>query len=314
MAHKVETMAYAGATPWHGLGTKVPEGISTDEMLRRAGLDWGVRLAPVEYGERVFKGRNVLYRTDTGAPLDIVGSRWEPVQNEEVFDFFREYVEAGEATLETAGSLDGGKMVWALAKLDAGFSLGDDRVDGYVLLANPHQYGKSLTVKSTLVRVVCWNTITQALNGQGRAVKLWHNRKFDAGVRQEAKERLGIARDRVDAFAGIADRLSRLTLDDEDVTRIANELLPNQGAAPTDPLDVQSPTVQRIVALYKGEGRGSSLPAARDTGWGLLNAFTEYRDHEYGRSRNNRLSNSWFGTGERLKRRVVEALLPMAPK
>ena len=35
----VETMAYAGELPWHGLGTKVNENISVDDMLKEAGLD-----------------------------------------------------------------------------------------------------------------------------------------------------------------------------------------------------------------------------------------------------------------------------------
>jgi len=38
MAHMVETMAYAGELPWHGLGTKVSENISVDDMMKEAGL------------------------------------------------------------------------------------------------------------------------------------------------------------------------------------------------------------------------------------------------------------------------------------
>ena len=43
MAHQVETMAYAGETPWHGLGTRVSNDLSVDEMLEQSGLDWKVR-------------------------------------------------------------------------------------------------------------------------------------------------------------------------------------------------------------------------------------------------------------------------------
>ena len=32
MSALVETIAYAGEVPWHGLGTKVPHDISTNEM------------------------------------------------------------------------------------------------------------------------------------------------------------------------------------------------------------------------------------------------------------------------------------------
>ena len=47
MAHQVETMAYAGETPWHGLGTRVSNDLSVDEMLEQSGLDWKVRAIPV---------------------------------------------------------------------------------------------------------------------------------------------------------------------------------------------------------------------------------------------------------------------------
>ena len=47
MVAAVETMAYAGEVPWHGLGTKVSNDISIDDMLRESGLNWNVELVPV---------------------------------------------------------------------------------------------------------------------------------------------------------------------------------------------------------------------------------------------------------------------------
>ncbi len=48
MAHMIEfldgkaSMAYAGETPWHGLGTEVPNDLTPAQMLKAAGLDWKV--------------------------------------------------------------------------------------------------------------------------------------------------------------------------------------------------------------------------------------------------------------------------------
>ena len=42
MAHEVETMAYAGELPWHGLGTKVSNDLTPFQMQQKAGLDWVV--------------------------------------------------------------------------------------------------------------------------------------------------------------------------------------------------------------------------------------------------------------------------------
>ena len=42
MAHMVETMAFAGEVPWHGLGTKVPADLGPLQMMQKAGCDWTV--------------------------------------------------------------------------------------------------------------------------------------------------------------------------------------------------------------------------------------------------------------------------------
>ena len=42
MAHQVETMAYAGEVPWHGLGVAVNNDLTPNQMMKKAGLDWTV--------------------------------------------------------------------------------------------------------------------------------------------------------------------------------------------------------------------------------------------------------------------------------
>ena len=93
-------------------------------------------------GELVPTGQKSLVRSTDGKILTNVGENWTPVQNEEAFNFFGEYVLAGNMEMHTAGSLKGGQMVWALAKVKDSFELfGGDKVDSYLLFSNPHQYG-----------------------------------------------------------------------------------------------------------------------------------------------------------------------------
>ncbi|MNH46003.1 hypothetical protein D3C79_1086230 [compost metagenome] len=64
--------------------------------------------------------------------------------------------------------------------------------------------------------------------------------------------------------------------------------------------------------LYEGRGRGSHLDSARGTAWGLLNAVTEYVDHERrARSTEYRLDSAWFGQGAQIKQRALDRALQL---
>lgn len=320
MGHGLEKhdgMAYVKRTqadvPWHGLGNPVQPGVSIEKMAIEAKLEWGVGLTPVlfqAHGKTWRDNRhNVMYREDSNMVLDIVGPNYVPVQNAEVLEFFREYVETGDMDMETAGSLQNGKIVWALAKMNQNFFLnGDDEVRGYVLLMNPHQYGKGMVVKFTPIRVVCYNTLTMALHSGG-GLKLWHNQKFDTAAQREAKIRLGLAREKLDVFREDAEKLVNAVLDEAVAINLLNEVFGSDNL--DKPVEEQTPTVQRVMALYGGLGYGATLPTAQSTAWGLLNATTQYFDHEYGRSADNRLTNAWMGGGEVKKRKMFEALLEL---
>jgi len=124
MAHMVETMAYAGELPWHGLGVKVIDDLTPEQMMQKAGVDWSVEKQNlVTSGGSTVTSKQALVRSSDGEVLDIVGKGWNPVQNAEAFNFFEEYVRAGDMQMHTAGSLNGGKMVWALAKTNESFEV-----------------------------------------------------------------------------------------------------------------------------------------------------------------------------------------------
>ena len=206
MAHEVEMingvaqMAYAGETPWHGLGAQVSNELSPAQMMEKAGLNWEVKKKSLAYettsGDSiVVPGKQALVRSSDEKLLDIVGDDWNPVQNAEAFEFFSEYVLAGDMEMNTAGSLKGGKNVFALAKVKESFTiLGDDQVDSYLLFSNPHQYGKCIDVRFTPIRVVCNNTLTMSLNESSRnSVKMNHRSVFDADAeigRASCRERV----------------------------------------------------------------------------------------------------------------------------
>jgi hypothetical protein len=113
MVAAVETMAYVGEVPWHGLGNKVEEGIDLDDFRRNAGLDWEVKKRPVLFagtclpgantGLHTFKDKFVLARDTDERPYAVVSGRYKPVQPKQVFEFFRELLDQHGMKMHTAG-------------------------------------------------------------------------------------------------------------------------------------------------------------------------------------------------------------------
>jgi len=310
MSHEVETMAFTGEVPWHGLGTHVESNLSIEEMLVQAGLDWRVIREPAERDGVVVPGHYWLVRSSDNKVLDACGNRYKPSQNAEAFEFFREFLDAGEAILETAGSLKGGKYVWGLANLDTSFTLpGKDQVDGYVLVGCPHEQGKSLLIKRTSIRVVCHNTLTAALRDKTGTFRFVHRSKFGKAAIKKAKMVLGLAREDMREF----ERQAKLMVEHEIklsqfVSIVAPIMLPK--ATPDRIMDmVKDPKkfTPRMKDLYQAYTQAPG--ATPGNAWGVLNAVTFYTDHMASRTQDQRLSNAWFGKTARQKQAVLDKLL-----
>jgi phage/plasmid-like protein (TIGR03299 family) len=313
MSHNLETMAWTNEVPWHGLGTRVDDKIRVKDMLKAAKLDWKVEKQPMTIAgtDKPVPGFFALTRDRDGRVLDVVGNRYVPVQNDQAFEFFVDFVEAGGAKMETAGSLRNGEYVWGLANLNASFKLkGNDEVKGYLLVGCPHQQGKSLLIKFTSVRVVCNNTLTLALATKGNEWRMSHRTEFDQVKINEAKDALGIARDQLGEFERNARTLQKLNIKRADAIRIlAGVFAPDADVKElVNDFDKNgTPRLQALMAAYV------NAPGAQEgNGWGLLNAVTYYADHMASRTADKRLSNAWLGRTAGQKEKVLDKLLQMA--
>ena len=142
MVAAVETMAYAGEVPWHGLGTKVSDDLTPNQIMVKAGLDWSVNKVPTyaKVGDiEVPTGQEALVRSSDNKVLTQVGKKWYPVQNEEAFEFFSEYCYAGDMSMETAGSLTPAVASWCCRiwrtaiSVTVSASAGSGKVDAFLV-------------------------------------------------------------------------------------------------------------------------------------------------------------------------------------
>jgi phage/plasmid-like protein (TIGR03299 family) len=314
MSHQVETMAFAHETPWHGLGNRVEGSVTVDEMLVAAGLDWSVN----EYecfseinGEKIAVGKKALVRSSDQKILSIAGPNWKPFQNRDALEFFREYTEAGGATLETAGALRGGKIVWGLARVATGFTInGSDHVKGYILLVSPHEVGQSITVRTTSIRVVCANTLAMAggVKGSNAEYRQSHVKNFDTSA---AKATVQLVKEQIESMRLEATALQSLKMSQHDTVRfLASFFQPSEETPDAERL-LNDPSL-RSVALEGALWAVDKAPGATPgDAWGVLNGVTYWADHMAGRSADTRLFNSWLGATGRQKADVKKKLLEL---
>jgi phage/plasmid-like protein (TIGR03299 family) len=319
MAHMIEEidgvaqMAYAGDVPWHGLGTKVPADLTPEQMLEAAGLNWTVQKYPTfaildenDPDSVVETGQSALIRSKDKKLLDVVSDDWNPVQNAEAFDFFNEFVMAGDMEMHTAGSLKDGQIVWGLAKVKESFELfKGDKIDSYLLFSNFHKYGFSTDVRFTPIRVVCNNTLTLSLNSKvERMVKISHRKQF---VASDVKDMLGIATDKLQKYKEMAQFLGSKKAKTESIVEYFERIFPLNSKSPEE--GKRSKNADIALSIIDTQP-GSEF--AQGSWWQPFNAVTFMTDHIIGRSADSRIQSAWYGYNKGLKTKALELAVEFA--
>jgi phage/plasmid-like protein (TIGR03299 family) len=324
MAHELEfvngqaQMAYVGETPWHGLGQKLQDGVTPKEMMVEAGLDWNVEKRDVFYqdakGNFVKAGKNqALVRSSDGRFMDVVSDNWNPVQNELAFEFFDSYAKAGQMAIHTAGSLKDGKIIWALAKVGESFSLfgGKDEVDSYLLLSNPHQFGRGVDIRFTPIRVVCNNTLSMSLESKATlGISLNHTREFTV---ERARDALAEAHTKLDKYREAAEFLTRKRYNQTTLFEYFNRVFPKSGQKIGMSFDKLMESLKDEKKKYSANAEEAmslihTQPGAEfgeGSWWSAYNTVTFMTNHVLGHKQDTRLQSVWYGAN---KDRNIDAL------
>jgi phage/plasmid-like protein (TIGR03299 family) len=295
MPANVETMFYAGATPWHGLGEKLEEAPTISEAIEASGLNWEVGTKDLVTVDGQEVPARATYRKSDDSILGVVGPRYVPLQNKDAFEWFQPFVDAGECSLHTGGSLSNGQKVWVLAQLnrDPSTVVAGDEVHKFILLSNSHDGTTAIRVGYTPIRVVCVNTLAFAHNhADSKLLRIRHT--------QSAQGKLDNVRDIMDninaQFEATAEQyrfLASRDFNQRDVQKYVKVLL---GIDKKPEEDIKTRT-RKIMDEILGtiEGPKQSMPGVRGTWWAAYNGFNEYLNYTKGRNTNNRLESLWFG-------------------
>lgn len=315
-----DTMISVGETPWHGLGTTLQTPPATAaEALDLAGLNWQVEKCPMflEDGRKVVLQDSVsrtsdgtpgcVIRTDTNEMLGVVGPAYTVYQNASMGQLFDPLIQDGTLTIETAGSLFGGRRVWMLGKFgdNTMISRGDE-VAKYLLLAHGHDGRFAVRFGFTPIRVVCRNTLSASIRDEGsklmrclHTINLEQNLVVLRNAMQHAEQVFDLT---AEQYRQLASRGVNRT----DLKEYAR-LVINADEDETKRTNSQREKIAAIVTnTMHGKGNSGS------NWWHAYNGVTEYICWQSGRDNENRLSEAWWGTGQTMSQRALELAVQMA--
>lgn len=288
MAALVESMVYTREKPWHGLGTKVEEAPTSADALRLAGLDWRVEQKNIQLcGGSKVPGYKANVRSTDGKVLGVVSDRYRIVQNADAFEFTDSII-GGDVRYETAGSLNGGKKIWLLAKLPE-TEIAGDKTEPYLCFSNTHDGSGAVRVCMTPIRVVCNNTLNLALDSAKRAWSVRHTGSLQS-KRHEARACLRMANTYMGALAEKADRMANTAITRDHLNRILDELFPvDEHTTEREKQNIKKLRDEYMVCYFAPD-----LVKFRDTAWGAYNAMSDMITHNAPlRKTENYRENNW---------------------
>lgn len=321
MAHEVETAFYVKQPAWHRVGKVLQDPPTIEDAIIQAGLDWQVIEKPLFFGSEWDESPDTityssvdsykaLVRETDGSVLGVVGHKYQPLQNIEAFEFFDEFISSGEAKLEAAGSLKGGKRVWVLAKISGQTIdiIPNDPVDAYLCLYNSHDGSLAVGIMFTPIRVVCQNTLQYSMNLAESKKIARVTIRHTAGLSQAlkvTKEAISLSRKTFDFTVDQYRLIQKKSLPIDGVREYVREIFEVEK-------DDKDPRCLSEIEQNHAAGMGADIKGVRGTYWGAFNAFTEWLDHQRGRTEDNRLDSTWFGQGAVLRRKAFEVALSKA--
>lgn len=313
MSHEIEgtSFAYCGQPAWHGIGTAMNVDATCLDWQETSNTGYHVDKLPLYYkrnGLEIPAKDFALVRRTDNSHLDTVSENWHIIQNTEVWNFiWATFIDTNVATVETAGVLFEGQMIFILLKMKDEFDIvKGDPINNYQLFTNWFKYGKAFTYMDTKVRVVCNNTYQQALRGDSETViRLNHSKPFNENVLSEV---LNNSRVMQKSYKEKCEVLINTPLKSaQDLLDYYKKLFPT--SEKKNSAGKVSPAVGRLIELYETQpgadiGSGTMYPA--------FNSVTHYIDHEAGRAAHTRLQSAWYGPNKNKKVDAMKLALEYA--
>jgi phage/plasmid-like protein (TIGR03299 family) len=298
MSHEFETGLYIERPAWHGLGLVLDadHGMSTSELVAKAfpgpveGMAAKWQLAPTHA-----EAHGTTYPTGQACVVRDVEPHIIPNSTGSLDRMIRQPGENAELLQNALGglgwlpgssmiSLREGARIVLLAKLTDEIKVGGtDAVNLYAVCFDSYDGTLPLTFGTTAVRVVCQNTLNMALpDVEARPhVKIKHTKNANVKV-GDVQAAMSVSFKWAEEFERTANLLSNTEVTKRRFEDIVREAFPMSSA---DRAKGRNFSDQQYAMIGVRESSPTIGDDIRDTGWGALNAVSEFL--EWGRGSRN---------------------------
>lgn len=271
MAANVENMFSVRQIPWHGEGIILEDYPTYEAAIKASGLEWSVE--KVKAVQRLADGsiRELdndyeIRRATDGQHYGFVKETYVPFQNQELFDLAKEMIGLG-ANIETAGSLDKGRVTWMCANT-GGTTFAEEFIQDYYILTNTHGGGGAIRAAISPIRVVCQNTLNASLSSAKRSWSYKHTTNVKSHV-DEAIQTLKNGKDYMAALGQEINDMKMAKISEEKAKKILDQIVVNENAtklAKIETLKKVTPIDRKeyLKSLEKIETLQSDIIAVKD--------------------------------------------------
>lgn len=315
--------AHAGKPGWHGLGTRVPDGLTVSDLayldtwLTLAGLDWEAYKAPgyivVDGAPRIVDGQYFVTRnTDNAVLSPSVSLQYKVHQPRELAETFLDFISVDSRfVFDTMGELETGTRIFFTAKFNGEYTVAGATHQAWLLANSRFDGGGASQAQMVDERVVCANTMAIALGRAMATVRSTHRSVYD---RERVAKELAALAQQTKQYKHVGDAMALVTFAKQEVSTFFKAMLDIPFDAKRE--DISTRKLNQFTALNDAYQATVHEGTERNTVWTALNAVTRYVDHDRstrGAANENegRFVSAQFGSGSQLKDKAWNLLLPL---
>lgn len=304
--------------PWLKMGKITNETKTAAEAAELGGLNFKVDLVDVAWLKSVEIGgvkqtdaivtkipsRKAIVRSDTGDFFGFASSKsYVPLQYAEAFDF----MDTINPRYVAAGTLRGGRQGFMVVKPEISMSLEDDH-ELFAVLRTSHDCSRGIEVMVMPLRGRCMNQLTLRSFAKGvdhrwsiKHTTTLHKKMAEA---QASLEKIGIY---IQRYESIVNRLCNTEVKVDRGQKLIEMVIPMPQHGKTERTETQwRERIEAITDLWTG----SPQVGYAGTGWGLVNAVSEYFEwHRTGGTSESQFLNALQGETHKKINRMCGILL-----